>query len=132
VKNFTKSCQEIPPARLASHVLCRGSQAGETWAYPWRDEALASTLRRRTGDWELDVHEELRDARRVNLGTVVPDPQGTVVDGVEPGHTLGQMGQAEVRMLLSFQRPPHLRRRVILPVVRPGADDRLPAQGRRV
>jgi hypothetical protein len=35
-------------------------------------------------------------------------PHGTWVDGVEPGHTLGQMGQAEVRMLLSFQRPPHL------------------------
>jgi hypothetical protein len=36
-------------------------------------------------------------------------PDRTVVDGVEPGHTLGQMGRAEVRMLLSFQRPPHLR-----------------------
>ncbi len=57
---------------------------------------------------ELDVHEELRDARRVNLGTVYLGPHGTAIDGVEPGHTLGLMGRAEVRMLLSFQRPPHL------------------------
>jgi hypothetical protein len=45
-----------------------------------------------------------RKARRVNLGTVHRTPSRALDDGVEPGHTLGHR-QAEVRMLLSFQRP---------------------------
>jgi hypothetical protein len=50
------------------------------------------------------TREGFRETRRVNLGTAAREPLRAIDDGVEPGHTLGHR-QAEVHMLLSFQRP---------------------------
>jgi len=65
----------------------------------------------------------------VNLGTAVrPDPEGSARSTASNLDTHSAIGSAEVRMLLSFQRPPHLRERGIPLRGTPGSRYQLPGQ----
>ena len=93
---------------LRPRTLPRTS-AEQTWVSPWQMKPSHPRLPAQLPTSESSMYtESSRSARRVNLGTVVRVFSEEPIDGVEPGHTLGHW-IAEVRMLLSFQRPPHLR-----------------------
>jgi hypothetical protein len=82
------------------------SRTNETWASSLVEEAPASTPSRQSGLRELQVHRGSSGRRDGSILAPSCDRlrEEPSDDGVEPGHTLGHR-QAEVRMLLSFQRP---------------------------
>jgi len=87
--------------------------------------------RRKAGERESEytVGSGMQDG--VNLGTVVRvPPRGALAfDGVEPLDTLSDRESGRrVRMLLSFQRPSHLLRKVVLLKVAPETLKRIPGR----
>jgi hypothetical protein len=87
---------------------------------PLHKESSALSLTLPGTDVDLATAEEPRYTAGsgahdgVGLGTVVsslPEERGGTT-AFEPGHTISTEGRSRVRMLLSFQRPSHLFRKV--------------------
>ena len=88
--NFTKESSGVQPADLTARHVVAPPAAGNLWACPWRDQALASigTARPKPGMWSSRT-PRAPDARRgQSWHRRLSDPQSGPSDGgVEPGHT---------------------------------------------
>ncbi len=102
--NFTKSRQG-PARRCGGHAPTE--LVGGPRACPWRDQTPASTR----GSPKYTTGSGTQDG--VGLGTAARRASRAKPATVyEPGHTSRSRVDREVRMLLSFQRPSHLSRKV--------------------
>jgi hypothetical protein len=128
VKNFTKSRQEY--TRADGHSNSRGRQRVKSWVRPWWNRTLAplgaSGL---AGGGESNVHKGLQGARRGQSWhrRLKRSHKGVVRATASNLDTLLDRGFGRrVRMLLSFQRPSHPFRKVVLHKRRVRNPNRIP------
>ena len=128
MKNFTKSRQEY--TRADGHSNSRGRQRVKSWVRPWWNRTLAplgaSGL---AGGGESNVHKGLQGARRGQSWhrRLKRSHKGVVRATASNLDTLLDRGFGRrVRMLLSFQRPSHPFRKVVLHKRRVRNPNRIP------
>lgn len=69
-----KNCIHKESSGVTPILAAEPHWTSKTWTCPWLGQVPASTHAANGG--VLLVHKELRDARRVNLGTVNSQPEG--------------------------------------------------------
>ena len=124
-----KELSGIPLVISAPRTVPR-DLTSKTWVPSWwkKPSPPRPTARRSSGAPSTQGSSGRRDGS-ILAPSCDQLPKEPADDGVEPGHTLGHR-QAEVRMLLSFQRPSPPARRCFLPLDAPSAVTG--ARGRRV